>query len=40
MIAVGFLWAFANVILSLIILTVIAYAFPDSFIGKTAATIK
>lgn len=40
MIAVGFMWAFANVILSLIILTVIAYAFPDNFIGKTAATIK
>ena len=40
MIAVGFLWSFANVVLSLIILTLIAYAWPNSLPGKVAATIK
>lgn len=40
MMFVGFLWSFANVVLCLIALTLIAYAFPNNFIGKTAATIK
>ena len=40
MIAVGFIWSFAHVVLALIILTIIAYAFPDNFLGKTAAIIK
>lgn len=40
MIAVGFLWSLAHVILALIVLTIIAYAFPDNFLGKTAAIIK
>jgi hypothetical protein len=39
-IAVGFIWSFAHVVLALIILTIIAYAFPDNFLGKTAAIIK
>lgn len=40
MLAVGFLWSFAHVVMALIVLTIIAYAFPDSVIGRTAATIK
>ena len=40
MLLVGFGWVFAQVVLSLIILTLIAYAWPSSLIGKTAATIK
>lgn len=40
MVAVGFLWSLANVVLALIALTLISYAWPDSAIGKTAATIK
>lgn len=40
MLAVGFLWAFANVVLSLILLTLLGYLFPDSLVGKVASTIK
>jgi hypothetical protein len=40
MIAVGFFWTFAHVVLALIVLTIIAYAFPDNFLGQTAAIIK
>lgn len=40
MIAVGFFWTLAHTILALIVLTVVAYAFPDNFLGKTAAIIK
>lgn len=37
---VGFAWVFANVVLSLIILTLLAYAVPSSLAGRTAAIIK
>lgn len=40
MIFVGFAWAFAQVVLSLILLTIIGYAWPDSMFGKVASTIK
>lgn len=40
MLGVGFVWAFANVVLSLILLTLVSYMWPDSVVGKTAATIK
>lgn len=40
MIAIGFLWVFGNVVLCLIILTLLAYAWPDSLVGKTAGLIK
>lgn len=40
MVFVGFLWSLANVVLALIVLTLISYAWPDSTIGKTLGTIK
>lgn len=40
MIFIGFLWSFAMVCLSLIVLTLLGYAFPDSIVGKTASIIK
>jgi hypothetical protein len=40
MVFVGFLWAGAMIALWLIVFTVVAYAFPNSLIGKTLAIIK
>ena len=40
MMLVGFFWTFANVVLCLILLTLIGYAWPDSLPGKVASTIK
>lgn len=40
MLGVGFLWSFANVVLSLILLTLIAYLWPNNVVGQTAAVIK
>lgn len=40
MIGVGFIWTFAMVVLSLMLMTLIAYAYPDSTVGKTFAIIK
>lgn len=40
MVFVGFAWSFAMVTLVLIVYTLVAYAWPNSLIGTTAATIK
>ncbi len=40
MLAVGFIWSLSMTFLALTVFTLVAYAFPDSLIGRTFAIVK